>query len=167
MLFLKSTTLFVFFAIFNNSYAVEQRDIVIDSVAFDTKSQKLSASWWVTGLNSQSVEDRELALIVDDEVIDIKAVLEPKRGLSVCYMLLVDVSRSMLKGSKINPVTQTSRLVSLLQHIVEQKPSQHFIGLMTFAKSSKLLIEPTQDINKILVSLARSFSDFSKMVLKI
>ncbi|MFZ1389595.1 MAG: FHA domain-containing protein [Thiolinea sp.] len=160
ILFLKSAALFVFFALFNNLYAVEQRDIVIDSVAFDTKSQKLSASWWVTGLNNQSVEARELALIVDDEAINIIADLEPKRGLSVCYMLLVDVSRSMLKGSKINSVTQSSSLVNLLQHIVEQKPSQHFMGLMTFAKNSKLLIEPTQDIDKLLFELEKlNFSE--------
>lgn len=157
----KNLLFLLLFIVHGYAQAVEQKEIIIDSSGFDSRSNQFLVSWWINGLNGQAVSDENINLFVDDKLINVKTSLEPERGQSICYMLLVDTSRSMLMtNNRLN--TKPSALIKLLKGIVTEKPSQHFIGLMTFAKTSKLLVSPTKNIDEVLIELEKINFDESR-----
>lgn len=126
--------------------AVEKQQIILQPPSLE--GEKFSLQWWVEGLKDQTVTDAEL--LMDGAVVAAQPQLEPARGQSVCYMLMVDTSQSMVtNGGTIT----ADGLKALLKGIVEAKPALHSLGLMTFAKQATLIAKPTQDKVPLLAAI--------------
>jgi len=59
-----------------------------------TQNQQINFKWQVNGLKSQNVQQADIML--DGNPIPMASNLEPDRGQAVCYLLMVDTSKSML-----------------------------------------------------------------------
>lgn len=99
------------------------------------ENKSLSLEWWVNTASKIKSAD----LFIDDRIVNSQADLEPNRGLPICYMLMVDSSKSMKRHFTNNSIKQ------LLTGLVVKKPDQHFLGLALFAEDWKLLSAPTRN----------------------
>ncbi len=133
----------------NSAHAVEKPAILLQPPT--QQGDQLTLQWWVEGLRGQTVTGAEL--LVGDATANGQSQLEPARGQPICYLLMVDTSKSMVSKSA-KGATTGSDLMGLLQAIVQGKPDLHMLGLMSFAKQATLLMEPTQDKTALLRSLA-------------
>ena len=128
-------------AIAASAHAVEKPAIVLQPP--ELKGDNLTLEWWVEGLRGQSISGMELR--VDSATVPIQSQLEPARGRAVCYLLMLDTSKSMVAKSTKGPTTKKSEIIDLLKALVEAKPAHHALGLMSFAKQTTVLVKPTQD----------------------
>lgn len=126
-------TLFAFFA--TPVQAGGKPQIALNPPSME--GDKLSLQWWVEGLDAQTVTGAEVLL--DDAAIPAQPQLEPARGQAVCYMLMVDTSKSM-KSYFANKSVR-----DLLGSLIDKKPDTHYLGLATFAKEWQLLDKPGRD----------------------
>lgn len=101
------------------------------------ENNNLSLQWWANGLTDQTVTKAEL--LVDGRHATAQTSLEPVREKAVCYMLMVDSSKSMKAFFKDNSIKQ------LLTSLIERKPETHYLGIALFAEEWQLLSNPTQD----------------------
>lgn len=129
--------------------AVEKQQIVLQP--FSLEANRLTLQWWIEGLRGQTVTSANL--LVDGSIATTQSQLEPARGQAVCYMLMVDTSKSMVtEGTKGKSVT-SGEIIDLLKAVLEEKPDQHSIGLMTFSQQANILVQPTQDKTTLLQAL--------------
>ena len=126
--------------------AVEKQQIILQPPTLE--GEKLSLQWWVEGLRQQTITHAEL--VMNGTTIATQSQLEPIRHQSVCYMLMVDTSQSMV--TKNGSVT-VNDLKALLAAIVEAKPSPHALGLMTFAKQATVVVKPTLNQAPLLTAI--------------
>lgn len=132
------------------AHAVEKPAILLQPPGL--KGDNLTLDWWVEGLRGQTVTSAEL--LVDGAAVNARSQLEPARGQAVCYLLMVDTSKSMVTRSARGPATTHSEVLGLLKAVVEGKPAPHALGLMSFGKQATVLVEPTQDKTALLQALA-------------
>ena len=128
--------------------AVEKQQIALQPPSLE--GDTLGLEWWVEGLRGQAVTGAEL--LVNGAVLAIQPVLEPARGQAVCYMLMVDTSKSMVAKDKNGTVT-VDGLKGLLKAFVEGKPAQHALGLMTFGTQAQMLVTPVKDTASLLTAV--------------
>jgi len=131
------------------AHAVEKPAIFLQPAGLEGNS--LTLQWWVEGLRGQTVTRAEL--LVDGATVNARSQLEPARGQAVCYLLMVDTSKSMVTKSAKGLTSTNSEIIGLLKAIVEGKPAHHALGLMSFSKQATILVEPTQDKTALLQAL--------------
>ena len=121
--------------------AVEKPQIILKSSS--SQNDELKLEWWVEGLRGQTTTNAKL--LIDNISVPITQLeLEPTRSQSVCYMLVVDTSKSMIKKGK-QRIKSIDDLKGLLKTTIQVKPAQHALGLMVFGSKVRTIVPPTQD----------------------
>lgn len=124
--------------------AVESLRLLLQEPVLE--GQGLRLKWWVEGLRGKTVESAEL----EQKPLSAQVSLEPTRGQPVCYLLLLDSSQSMPTGvgRKAGNIS-----LELVKALVQAKPAQHWMGLMTFGQAAELVAPPAQDTAALLGAL--------------